>query len=365
MIQQFNFPDWKNQWAGNWPILSFSYWGPFYSTGKFSEYVDKYVNRTIIIWRNGKSAAYQRKSEQAVFSKKLIEEIEKDENIIIKICQKLKEKTDIALGLVNKWFGKDITLEEYQEYQKALLAYYPYHIMTKVSVDFLSKELLDKYLPKLQEARLHAEPLFTKVIPFIRKLSEIHAKKIGYTAEMISAMTGKEFENYLQTGNLPSKEELIERYKASAFLLLEGETNIVTGEDINAVEKILTKDKLGNELKGKTAYRGFAKGIVKVIMDPNLAKSFHEGEILVAGMTRPEYVPYMEKAAAFVTDGGGILCHAAIVAREMEKPCVVGTGTATKVLQDGDLVEVNADKGIVKKLNGGTEKSKISGTIQK
>lgn len=91
-------------------------------------------------------------------------------------------------------------------------------------------------------------------------------------------------------------------------------------------------------------------------MNPNLAKSFHEGEILVAGMTRPDYVPYMEKAAAFVTDGGGILCHAAIIAREMQKPCVVGTGVATKTLKDGDLVEVDANKGIVKKLNGGKQK---------
>lgn len=198
IIQKFDFLDWNNQWAGNWCILSFSYWGPFYSTGKFSEYVDKYVNRTIIIWRDGKSVAYQRKSEQAVFAKNLIKEIEKDENIIIKICNKLKETTDIALGLVNKWFGRDITLEEYQEYQRALLAYYPHHIMTKVSVDFLSPEILEKYLPQLQEARLHAEPLFTKVIPFIRKLSEIHAKKTGYSPEMISAMTGKEFETYLK-----------------------------------------------------------------------------------------------------------------------------------------------------------------------
>jgi len=350
IIKEFEFSDWKNQWAGNWQILSFSYWGPFYSTGKFSEYVDKYVNRTIIIWKDDKSAAYQRKSEQAIFSKKLIKEIEKDEKIIIKICNKLKETTDTALGLVNKWFGKDITLEEYQEYQRALLAYYPYHIMTKVSVDFLSKELLDKHLPQLQEARLHAEPLFTKVIPFIRKLSEIHANKTGYSPEMISAMTGKEFEYYLETGYLPSKEELIERNKASAFLLLEGKTNIVTGEHINAVEKILTKDELSNELRGETAYKGFAKGVVKVIMSPALMKSFHKGQILVAGMTRPDYVPYMEKAAAFVTDGGGILCHAAIVAREMQKPCVVGTGIATKVLKDGDIVEVDANKGVIRKL---------------
>jgi len=58
----------------------------------------------------------------------------------------------------------------------------------------------------------------------------------------------------------------------------------------------------------------------------------------------------MIRAAAFVTDEGGITCHAAIVAREMKKPCVIGTRIATKVFKEGDWVEVNADKGMVRKL---------------
>ena len=74
------------------------------------------------------------------------------------------------------------------------------------------------------------------------------------------------------------------------------------------------------------------------------------GEILVANFTTPEYVPAMKKAAAIVTDDGGITSHAAIVARELKKPCVIGTKISTKVLRDGDLVEVDANKGIVKKI---------------
>ena len=65
-------------------------------------------------------------------------------------------------------------------------------------------------------------------------------------------------------------------------------------------------------------------------------------------MTRPEFIPLIRKAAAIVTDAGGILCHAAIVAREMKKPCIVGTKVATKAFKDGDLVEVDANKGVVK-----------------
>lgn len=71
---------------------------------------------------------------------------------------------------------------------------------------------------------------------------------------------------------------------------------------------------------------------------------------MVSTMTFPHFIPAMEKAGAFITDEGGILCHAAIVAREMGKPCIIGTGNATRVLKDGDLVEVDAERGIVRKV---------------
>ena len=65
-------------------------------------------------------------------------------------------------------------------------------------------------------------------------------------------------------------------------------------------------------------------------------------------MTTPDLLPAMERATAFITDEGGITCHAAIVAREMKKPCIIGTKTATKILKNGDLIEVDAVNGIVK-----------------
>ena len=67
-------------------------------------------------------------------------------------------------------------------------------------------------------------------------------------------------------------------------------------------------------------------------------------------MTTPDYVPAMRKASAVVTDEGGITCHAAIFSREINKPCVIGTKFATQVLKDGDIVEVDADNGIVRKI---------------
>lgn len=73
---------------------------------------------------------------------------------------------------------------------------------------------------------------------------------------------------------------------------------------------------------------------------------------MVSASTSPQLLPAMKQAAAFLTDVGGITSHAAIVARELKKPCVVGTKYATQILKDGDMVEVDANKGIVRRIDG-------------
>ncbi len=109
------------------------------------------------------------------------------------------------------------------------------------------------------------------------------------------------------------------------------------------------------EIKGNVANPGYAKATVKVInaLSKDQSKeifTMKQGQILVTGMTRPHLMHAIKKASAIVTDEGGVTCHAAIVARELKKPCVIGTKHATKVFKDGDKVEVNAHQGIVKKL---------------
>lgn len=109
--------------------------------------------------------------------------------------------------------------------------------------------------------------------------------------------------------------------------------------------------KTASILKGQIGNRGFAKGKVRVIMRKEQVKEATKGDIIVSAMTTPDFVPAMKKAAAIVTDEGGITCHAAIVSRELDKPCVIGTKFATQILKNGDRVEVDANKGIIKILS--------------
>jgi len=100
-------------------------------------------------------------------------------------------------------------------------------------------------------------------------------------------------------------------------------------------------------VRGLGAAPGSASGSVRLLKDPHDTSAFNDGEVLVTHMTTPDWVPLMRKAAAIVTDSGGMTCHAAIVSRELGIPCVVGTGEATKRLRDKELVTVDATHGTV------------------
>ncbi len=114
------------------------------------------------------------------------------------------------------------------------------------------------------------------------------------------------------------------------------------GEEVKAAEGEVL-------LKGLPASPGIASGPVKMIHDASELDKVIEGCILVTEMTAPDMVPAMERAAAIVTDKGGLTSHAAIVSRELGVPCIVGTSNATKILKDDMIITVDANKGIVLK----------------
>ncbi|NQU98500.1 hypothetical protein HQ533_03465 [Candidatus Woesearchaeota archaeon] len=144
------------------------------------------------------------------------------------------------------------------------------------------------------------------------------------------------------------KEEILRRKESYAIILKNCKLEIYSGKETEKFIESKKENSLTKELKGNIAFLGIVKGIVRVITDRKQFKNFNPGEILVTPMTTPDFVPLMRSCSAIVTDEGGITCHAAIVSREMKKPCIIGTKIATQILKDGDLVEVNAKKGVVR-----------------
>ena len=116
----------------------------------------------------------------------------------------------------------------------------------------------------------------------------------------------------------------------------------------SGVERSADASVLGAPLvSGLGTAPGITTGRVRILHDPSEGHLLEAGEILVAPMTNPDWVPAIRRAGALVTDSGGMTCHAAIVSRELGVPCVVGTRRATSVLHDGMIVTVDAARGTV------------------
>lgn len=158
-------------------------------------------------------------------------------------------------------------------------------------------------------------------------------------------------------------EDVLVNRKISANLIKDRIAEVILHQKENQKDEILIgaeaksfvaslnvkrPDKNISQIKGQVAYPGKVVGRVKYINTPKMMEKMEGGDILVAYATQPNLLPAMKKASAFVTDFGGITCHAAIVAREWKVPCIIGTDIATKILKDGDVVEVDANKGIVR-----------------
>lgn len=127
-------------------------------------------------------------------------------------------------------------------------------------------------------------------------------------------------------------------------------TTIEDVEKVKSKERSASKDENQVEtpiLSGASASPGIGTGTVKILKSPKEIKKVKTGDVLVAVMTSPDYVPAMKKAVAIVTDEGGLTSHAAIVSRELGIPCVVGTKSATKSLKDNQIVTVDGSKGLI------------------
>ncbi len=152
-------------------------------------------------------------------------------------------------------------------------------------------------------------------------------------------------------------EILKNRVKNGAGVYCKNKAEFFTNEQFQVLWKEYLHEKIEinvKEFSGIIACKGKGKkviGRVKVLLDPHNFEKVKKGDILVAPRTSPEYVFVMKKVGAVITDTGGLTSHAAIVSRELNVPCIIGTKIATQVLKDGDLVEVDADSGMVKILN--------------
>jgi phosphohistidine swiveling domain-containing protein len=154
------------------------------------------------------------------------------------------------------------------------------------------------------------------------------------------------------TGQCPINHEDI-RQRQSGYALISDDSQkyaLYTGEQLNELKQSFDRQETVETLTGLVASKGTVKGKVVIVKDRSEFHKVEHGDVLVTRLTTPDFVVAMKKAVAIITDLGGLTSHAAIVSRELNIPCIVGTKFATSHLADGDIVEVDAINGLIKKV---------------
>jgi phosphoenolpyruvate synthase/pyruvate phosphate dikinase len=271
------------------------------------------------------------------------------------LYSKLKEHaTKFAWIEISNFVGESLTVERVYEQiihtkeEPPLFVEKDYEVSSKLAFHALCLS----YCGYIRQAG--AEYFFMlaeKAQPYLKSI----AKKFDLTyaefllqreTEILEALKGNINPNKLKTN--------AKRRESSDFVMFSGVGNEVffveESEDIKILKEVMLPkvDKNNKEIHGQIGNKGVYMGPARIIMNTHDFTKMQVGDVLVSTMTTPDFVVLMHKAGAIVTEIGGMLCHAAIVSREINKPCIIGTKFATQVLHDGDLVEVDADNGVVR-----------------
>ena len=340
--------EWINRWAGSYTFISCSYWAPQYSE-TLKRILGHGFDTVLFTHKEGVVSFFVTRDEFHSFGNYVAAKTKANESEALALLQELKQNTDLIMSIMTEFEGTILTAQQYAVFYPVFERHLAYHNFMKKTVDFLAPELLKKLLPLFTEARKYSEAVYSRTELFFRSLANSIAVKEGYDPQFLTCLTQHELESYLEVGILPLVNTLKERFQSSAILFENGKIKLFTGHEVTNLENMLFS--VGeDELRGTVAFQGKVTGTCRVIHDPFKAYDFNNGDILVTGMTRLEFTKFMEKASAIVTDAGGVLCHAAITAREMKIPCIVGTEKATKTFKDGDRLEIDAEKGIIKRI---------------
>lgn len=240
--------------------------------------------------------------------------------------------------------------------EKKLYAVLHIPLYFESAINNLRGRIIRNDLKRLAILRGEAAGLIFKMYGDCFGFFEEFSRRFNIKRSLVTWMLPIEIKKSLKRGRPVISESILKkRFQLSILITKNTRTRLLIGDKAQRfIRKYfeLFKD-VGDikEIRGKIAYRGRVFGIARIVIGKSDFPKIKNKDIVIAPTTSVHYVPYLKKVAAIVTDEGGITSHAAIISREMKKPCIIGTKIATKVLKDGQLVEVDANKGVVKILN--------------
>lgn len=309
--------------------------------------------------------------------------LQRGERALLQIALKVKGKMQLEKALINytkKWywlennyfenkrltsdyFLKQLTSQSKQELKKR----YKEICTHEAGVLQTKKGLAKKYsIPQKLMQDIHAisfslfwqdhrKATTWELYSFLDEMIIETGKKYNVKSSDLYYYTSPEWLLLLTNHKIIKPQIIKNRKKFFAVFVDHKDYKFFYGQDAEKIQRLFSTEKfeISDFVKGIVVSRtqkNVITGKARILLTPRDSHKMQKGEILIAPMTSPDYIVVMRKAKAIVTDVGGLMSHAAVVSRELKIPCIVGTKFATKVFKDGDLVEVDAERGIVRKV---------------
>ncbi len=291
---------------------------------------------------NNLTRFYRSQTEQDNFAKVLGERsLRRKIGHTRNLAKKLIEYTDWFYGFLKKNKKLDDFLKNKKEFVDNYRIFFAYHQTVYWTGDYISKLSLKKNKEKTK-----------KIIKILDKAYKYNEMVIPDAEKYFKKLKIDKF-LYDEIGDSYKFFSEKERKNGLGILFIKGKRTILSWKDSKKLEDFIEKRnkeclKGIKEIKGIVAQKGKFKGKVYLVKDFKNLKNIKKGMVLVTPQTRPQFNKFIKQAGAIITDEGGLLCHASMLARELKIPCIVGTKIATKVLKTGNRVEIDSKKRLIK-----------------
>ncbi|MBI2548314.1 hypothetical protein HYW21_03105 [Candidatus Woesearchaeota archaeon] len=314
----------------------------------FPQVHNRHHSNFLTIRRGNTFAHFVQKQSGKEFSKFLKDKIAQNPQFMSKILERGKFHFENLVHFSEEIAKRDLDRLSNRELKELLEGYfrrykapYPYFNIT-IFTDGLEEK--KKTIDRMADLRFLGRSSFNKTHELIEPVFEEIGKRFDVSTDEVKFLKPIEIIHLLDGDELDVKS-LISNRQNCYFLLQEGKFFLKENESY------VINEEASNELTGRGTFPASYTGKVKVVRTIEDIEKMNDGDIIVSRMTTPDLiVEGVKRAGAIVTDEGGVTCHAAVLSRELKIPVLLGTGNATKLLNDGDLIEVDTDKGTVTKL---------------
>lgn len=352
VVKKIRMIDWEKRWMlTQIPVANALILGTGYYKLLQKDF-GKNLHQNFFVFSRSRCVCYQSKKANIAFGEHIAQTCFANEKQTRSFVAGVAKVGEVLWRIAKMRDRSTLDLGTYRSVEKLTLEWFSGYVAILRGANYLSPKRQDAILPILNAYRTQTEELYPDVCEwFERHLARI-AQKEKISSHTLRLLSVDECVAYLSDGTLPSMQSLKSRYPMHGYFFERGKGVLLSKGDVERFERMVDEQERGDSpmIKGAVAYPGRITGIVRIVRDPRSVGVFRAGDILVTEMTHPEFVPLMKKAGAIVTDAGGILCHAAIVSRELKKPCVIGTQRATRMFKTGDRVHVDANNGTVSRV---------------